>query len=357
MPFDETTDSASQSGLLPTVNRRMPLAANNFFTQLAAEESGELPAEDNADTAESSPELVDDGEPVESAAADTELDETPDDSGQDAPPSLLDEAQRYGFTKEQAAAFGDALPQIYAALDRQAAQLIREQLSAEKPDLATATEPPAATPPPKPAAPPEPVAKVELGLKEDDFEPETFKTLKAIETFANQAQAKLAHQEEVIKALAQLAIDTHGKTSAMASESQSESSASFEREMDGLFASLGDEFKDVYGTSPMRQLAPGSEHVSNRNKLVEEMTLLERADKQAGRGKGSPKDYAQRALRVLHAEKVTSQARRQIQDQITKQRRKGIAMPSGRNGKPASKDQRALAVIKEKLDAMGLGTE
>lgn len=287
-----------------------------------------------------------DDEPVEEPKEEVQEEEAVD--------PLILEAEHYGFSQEEAAEFGDRLPGVLAALDKQAAKLVRDREA--KPE--TKEVEPAKVEKTEPAPD---IFKIpdELKIELDplDYDENQLKTINQIRDYNNELRKTLVAQQDVLKALAQAVVDTHQSISTVSTSTQSVQEAEFTKEMDGFIASLGNEYLDIYGKRPIGELNPNSPLVENRRKLAAEMKILEQVDKEAGRPPASIRSLANRAVRMLNAERSESVARKQVQQQINDQRRKAIARPSGRNAKPASPDERAEQAIRASLVSMGIGVD
>lgn len=283
-----------------------------------------------------------------------------DTSAGEADSLITDAVSIYGMTEDEAAEFGDALPAVLARLDRQAAQLMREQMQAGQEKEPPAREEqsrqePAKEPAKEPAAETSPITelpKFELKLERDNYDDGTLGAFDSLAEEINRGRELVNRQTEALRQMAQLLVETHQTTSKVAEQTQSESEVARNNELDAIFAGLGSEFHETFGTKPLHEMQAGPQ-VDARNALLEEMHLLELADRQ--RGQTAPRaQYARRALAVLHQDKVVAAARKGVQQQLTNHRRRGIAPPTGSKNKSATGRERALAVIAKYKSDMGL---
>jgi hypothetical protein len=127
--------------------------------------------------------------------------------------TLIEAAATYGFSKDQAEGFGERLPQVLAAMDRQAAQLIRDEMAAGKGER-TQAEPQQQTQQAnqqQAASILKKLEKLELKLNKDDYDPETHTTLSSITGKLNEYADTINQQQELMSALAQLVVEQHQK--------------------------------------------------------------------------------------------------------------------------------------------------
>src|SRR5207248_6003223 len=104
-------------------------AVEHVAQALARDDKGRFVGKAKPEVAET----VAEAPPVETAVADApelEVAEAPATETAAAPDkALIEQAVIFGIPAEQAKALGDSLPSVLATLDRQAAQLMREELS------------------------------------------------------------------------------------------------------------------------------------------------------------------------------------------------------------------------------------
>lgn len=281
---------------------------------------------------------------------------------------LIEEAGRYGFTPEQAAALGDNLESVIVQMDRQAIALMRQQAEAQPPTQPTEPTPPVE--PPKAPQATQPVAPVEapkfekLDVKSlidpNDYDEPLVKTLTALvdrinvagEAATSQNQT-VVQQQQTIEKLTQATRQLATMLLEADTQTQEADYSTFAETMDGVFTKLGPEFADVFGATPMASLTNQS-HVAARNKVVDEIRFLKAADQQHGRKVVSDSEYAQRVIRVQHQDKLAAAARRGVNEQLMAQRKKSIAQPTGRITRGTNKRANAEAAVAEMLAGMGL---
>lgn len=316
-----------------------PVAVDPPVSDSPAEPVAEPPAEEPEESTEST-------EPAEPAS------------------DLIEEAvSTYGLTKERAEKLGDSLADVLALMDRQAAQLMRDELADRQPPVEDEPAPKAEGAAAERKAPPAAIgalSKFEFpeGFDRDFLDEGTLKVHDATAEKLNEVVEALNQRDEVLKLMARALAETHGTVSQAVEKTQSEVESAFANDMDETFAGLSEDFHDTYGTAPMSQLASNPKFVENRQKLVEEMRILEMTDQRAGRQKSSTKQLAQRALRALHADKEHAAVRREVDTKLKAKRAAGIARPTGRSNAqkddPASRKLRALAAIEKNMSKLGI---
>lgn len=336
--------ATAPAGSLPSV----PINRGNSFAGIGA--SAPAPEAKPADVAvEPDIELEDESQAGEEGQP-----------GESIEPSLVAEAiSNYGFDKEEAEQLGDALPAVLARMDRQAAQLMRDQLKGERQEHREVepqpkTEERRETQPQPAASPFVELPKFELAIDREIHDEGTLKAFDSLSEQINKDRETINQQTATMRQMAQLLIETHGKAKQVDEQFQATSVSAFEKTWDGIFAGLGDEYADSFGKAPLRDLPPDSPLVIERQKLVEEAQLLKAADKHRGRSARDDSEYARRALAYLKSEKVATAARKDVEKKLNERRGSAVARPSGRTAKKASGDERALDNITKKLAAMGL---
>jgi hypothetical protein len=270
----------------------------------------------------------------------------------------LEQAKFYGFSEDEAKAFGsrELFEKATIALDRQAAQFGREQLKAYEgqEQQAPAEQPRDANgrflprEQASPQAPETPTGFEKLDLSKfgvnDEWDEDTVKLLNGLNDHYDgtirQLLERNSQQEQLLAMVAQQLIQTSGKTNA-------DESQSFVTEMDSFFDGLGEEFGDLFGKGPVRLLAQGSPELSNRSKLLEEMRVLDIADAQANRPRQSYKDLAQRAVRSLHYDRIKTSARKEVEKTLKERQGQQLNRASGFHGKQQSKRDAALARVEQ----------
>lgn len=275
---------------------------------------------------------------------------------------LLASAEQYGFTADEAKAFGspDHLQRAMTALDRKAAAWAREEQkktgqaadAGKTADQTPASPAPAsgsaapATPAAKPATPPaqtpaaaaNPAAaadasldKFKLELDPNEYDEGTISVLNGLND----------HYDGLVRSLRGELDSLKSQLGMVSGRMQADEGARFVEQMDSFFDGLGDEFKETFGKGKLDDFRPDAQELANRQKLVEEMNALALADEKVGRKRSSTSDLAKRALNVLHADKLETIARKKVTDQVQKRNGQAISRPTGRTDKVRSPDAAA----------------
>ena len=139
------------------------------------------------------------------------------------------------------------------------------------------------------------------------------------------------HQHQVNQqVMQQLGHLQHGFNMTSAGNDAAESER-YEKEMDGFFDTLGNEWVGVFGGGPMRELPPG-ETRDNRNKFAEELGSLMAGDMQYGR-EAMPFDQLQkRTLHSAFGQQLLEIERGNIGNHVRTRRKQGLPRPSGKEG-------------------------
>lgn len=257
-------------------------------------------------------------EPTEPAG---EADEFTDD--------LLRQADHFGFTDAEARAFGsaDLLEKNLAALDRRAA---RELAAKQQADAAAKGTPPAevkadAAVAKQTTAAAAAIEKLKLELADGEWSEEGVKILNKLnDHYHSAAEASIRAGTEAQTKVALLEKQLQQITGRF----QAEDAARYVEGMDRFFDSLGEGFVEVFGKGPMRAFNPKSAESIARNEIADQMTALAQADAFAGRRMRDLDDLARAAVRVLHGDKLKSQARAEVAAEVTKRGRQAVSRPT-----------------------------
>lgn len=319
-----------------------------------AETPGEAPGtgEEGESSAESGQESSSGEAASDSGQEDTSSDDSASDPEFDA--EILERAGRYGFSDEEARAFGspENLQSAMTTLDRQLSALGREELGRQSdhepqplqpqpPQSPQASQPQAPDPNSTPTTLPE---KLKLELDPNEYDEGLIKTVNSIN---DHYDGIIRQQEQHLKMAAEAIMALHQQINETTGQTQAEEYARFHQEMDAFFTGLGDEFRDVFGKGEMRTLSPNSPESTARNALVEEMHALRIADARLNRPQSSWKELQQRALHTLHGDKIKSIARREINEKIKNRRGKAISRPAGRQTKSSDPITNAVKFVEE----------
>ena len=285
--------------------------------------------------------------------------------------TLVELAEWYGFTAEDAKSFGssDALRRALTALDRRelsarqqsqqtqqvegdgktgAESKVAAEASAEKQTQQATAE----TKQSEQAA-----AKVaEANLTVQDFEPialdlegwdeETAGVLKGLADKANSSISKFASRvtsqaTEIATTRNQLAqLQQH--IEALEQHRQQIEGERFEQELDGYFGGVGEEYSPIFGKGAGRELKPDSAELKSRHDLVKEMFALRETDQRLGRSEMTRPQLFKRALAIKFFDKTKELARNQLSHEAKDRKEQAVARPTQRRS-PALTGDRAAA--------------
>ena len=184
--------------------------------------------------------------------------------------------------------------------------------------------------------------KADLGINEEFFEPEAVALFKKLQDRDNE---RVDHLNNMAQDLDYM----RGVHNANYANHQQDQSNRFREDMDTFFSGL-DGFEDVFGTEDIHDVSEGSPKYNNRMELVREMDALAVADQHMGR-EFSVAEIQQRALRLLHGDRMQEGARREVAKQVNK--RRGTARPTNRQGEGLSGEERARKKLNEKYRELG----
>jgi len=182
----------------------------------------------------------------------------------------------------------------------------------------------------------------DLGIDENAFEPEAVALFQKLQDRDNARVDQLNQMAEDLEYM-KSAHNDH------ADRQMADQSMRFQNDMDNFFKGL-DGFEDVFGTESIDQVSEGSPKYQNRMELVREMDALSVADQHMGR-EFSVAEIQERALRLLHGDRMQEGARAEIRSQVNK--RRGTARPTNRKGDGLSGEERARKKLNEKYRELG----
>ncbi len=233
---------------------------------------------------------------------------------------LLTQAIKAGLSMAEARSFGtdELLTTALVAMARSAKNVKTTAQSGEKAAEATA-----------------PVADFKLDLDPDLYEPEVIKAFEGMQKHVqDQMGAMQAQHKSVLDEL-------H-------TQRQQDS----ERRVDGMFTALGGDWQDVFGDGPTTALRQTSAHAKNRAKVIEQMNMVEAGAKALG--KPVPADLFHNTVDSVFSEHVTSIADAVTGDAVDARRAQALVPPTGREGKPMSKEEATVQHVREEMVARGL---
>lgn len=284
----------------------------------------------------------------EASEPETEAPAEPDQPSWDD--TLLDLAERYDIDRERAKAYGspEMLRRAMVDIDRSAARWGRTHLESQQPAQQEQQAPPPQTQQQFPAQQAQQqdnrykqVEKYAGKLDPDAWDQGAQEYLNGLNDHYHQVAAQ---HEQVLNALAEQFHYLRGQMSDVTGQQQAEGHAKDWRDVDTFVAKLGDEFKEVYGSTPSHRLAADSPLLEQRRRLGAEMLALEAAYG----GRFSREELLERANTMLHSDKIQTKARKELQDKLKARQQTQIHRTAG--GQPKTKSGRERAI--EKVAAM-----
>ena len=182
----------------------------------------------------------------------------------------------------------------------------------------------------------------DLGIDENAFEPEAVTLFQKLQDRDNARVDQLTQMAEDLENMKGIHVDH-------AERQQMEQTMRFQQDMDAFFQSL-EGFEDVFGVENIADVPGGSPKYNNRMELVREMDALVVSDRHMGRS-FSVAEIQQRALRLLHGDRMQEGARAEIRSQVNK--RRGTARPTNRQGDGLSGEERARKKLNDKYRELG----
>jgi len=319
------------------------------------------PAADKSGKAAKQPEVESFAEEDDDSAVDADALEADDESGADDDgfsADLIAEAVRHGFSEEEARDFGSpaALERSLARLDRQMSAMGRklgqpggEQKPEAKPEAPASQAAQQPAPQIKASeASTDASAGIKFDLNPEIWSEEAIADMRKIETNVN---ALLSDQAAKIARL-------ENSTKSQSEQQQQAAARQHEATLDGLFDGLGDEYQDVYGKGPLRQLADDSPAAKARVEASREIAALRIADAIAGRPEDSVPNLFKRAIRSLHPDKIVATERKKIEREVQKRKDNAVYRASGSHKGDLSPRQIAAMKVEKRYRQLGaLGAE
>lgn len=267
------------------------------------------------------------------------------ESGEPADNSLIEAAAAYGFTPEEAESFGDKLPAVMARMDRQAAQLMREQMAGNSEDQ-TGQQIPQVQKQQQQAQ--QLLKRLELKLTKDSTDEDTFHDLSSIRDYINE-------QRDLIEGLAQLVGENLQTTQGFQKQFASQSKSAFDRECEAAFAAIND---PQYGGAKPLHLCTKQEQDA-RNSIVEDAHMLRARDEQRGQ-RDSYENYVARMYRANNADRehkrATAEATQSLNQQLSQRRKAAIASPTGSKSQKLAPREQAAEHIRQVFAKAGMKT-
>ena len=331
-----------------TSDATVDTAPANQATESQVEAGGmyDMVDEEFADPGDESVETEVAAESETEVEAEPAADETPQDGG-DFGSELLSQAEMYGFTADDAKAFGseEALRRAMVAMDRRGVAYIREKLSQQAPEEKPA-EP--AKPEPKATAEQQAADLAAFDKWKAEVDPTQYDedTLKLFNGLNDHYDALVRKQHSTIQANESKVAALEAQLQAITGRFQAEDAARVTEQFDTFVNSLGEEYADLFGKGTARDLKPTDPVFANRQKLFQEMEMLKWADEVAKRPPLSVSQLAQRALLLLHGDRIKTTARKEVLKKVTQQRGTAVERPSQRTTRHKTGVEAAIARIK-----------
>ncbi len=123
-----------------------------------------------------------------------------------------------------------------------------------------------------------------------------------------------------------------------------------EKELDNLFSSLGDDFKDQFGTGQTMKLNPTSETFRNRAEVVRHMAAIEQGYVSQGLEPPSPDELFQEAVQRVTKRQVLRKPKEGKDDDTVRRFQERASQTLGKPGgreKPLSKEAKAIGASRE----------
>ena len=257
-------------------------------------------------------------------------------------PDVSREAMFYGFSEEEARAFEspEKLYAAFAALDR---RMLRD--FGQPQQLPQGQGPQGdVVPPHAPVAPQQGfnqpqqpgISGFDLSKFKDKFDTDTMEVLSGLHGHFQTEVQKQLQESQKWQSEFQKSHQTLQKLQQDWSSFQQQQAIRegqrFEAEVDGLFEGVSKDYSDVFGTGPIRELAPA--FVEKRQQLVGYMDQLKQLDVQMGRPPVADQVAFSRALRVMYSDRQNQAIRNQIAREVAGRKQQAIARPSARNSAP-----------------------
>lgn len=240
-------------------------------------------------------------------------------------------AERAHLTDEMLQKLGDAAPavleQLKASQDAVSSQFARLGAKAvPKEDAKPAGKALPAKPAEEPEAPEEPAdGKFSLGIKFEDYEEDAADALRKVE--AKMAQLAKTRPQFDEESIAQAVIQ---RLQPLLGGLQQQHLRERERETDAFFAAIKDDFGDVYGDLPNRDVQDGTDIAQRRTELLRMAVQIHAGMQEAGE-EATWKESLSRALSVTQRDRQKTIARRELMNEV-KGRQKQISPTPARRG-------------------------
>lgn len=248
--------------------------------------------------------------------------------------ALLQRAYEAGIDAVEAKDYGTpkTLEKAIGHIERQAQNWARQQQY---------------VPPQQPYHPPQQPAQQPPELPALDASEFDERLVGAITARDKHYQAQIAQQQQQLQQM-------HAFLQQQQAQVAEQQATQTRREIDSLFAGVGEEMKQVFGSGGRYQLSERSPEFTARMAVLDEMDVMDAGYRATGRTP-PPRDVLfERAVRTIHGDKVEETATRKVQEQLRNDSGQFMAPPTKRNGRELPPgDEKALQTATRMMRQMG----
>jgi hypothetical protein len=168
------------------------------------------------------------------------------------------------------------------------------------------------------------------------YEPELIDNLRGMKTHYDQALSAMRQEVEQLRSANQ------------ANEAQAVTER-FER----MISDLGDDYEPMLGKGTVDDIDRSGDHFKNRQKLFEQMHVIQSGRVAAKLEPLAEKELFQQAVNHVFNGNLKDLTRKGIAKTLKKRKGQMIGRPQGRKGRPLSPDQAAYKAVADKLKSLG----
>jgi len=263
---------------------------------------------------------VDDVPPDDEDAGDEASSSGKSEEGDELDAALLQRAKALNFTDDEIQELGKSkqLERVLVAFDRKLAVLGTE------PEPVAATAKPQTT---KEAEKPKDDEEV-FDLKEDDYDPATYKVLKSFHEQNQRLKSEITEVRKIISDHQAKALDD---------------------EFDRVVDTLGAKYTSILGKGTGDKLTPDSKEFQARSKLYDQVRSMALGMKKAKLEIPEFPELVQRAARALFGTDVEGQVKKDISNTLQKNKQQLLVRPTQRKAVVPDPKARAMAAVRAKL--------
>jgi len=280
---------------------------------------------------------------------------------------LLANAQWYGFTEDDANAFGspDALRRVLTAMDRRALSDAKppqsQQAAAVEGEAQQQTQATEAAPAADAKQSEVSLAQLTGDVEKFNLEPllegwdeDTKKLFTQLNDHVDTQLRKIAAKAQSVAPVNEQVAQLAERFQALEQFRLQAEGERIEQEFDGLFNSKADEYADVFGKGAGRELRADSKEMQARKELVQEMFALRDADERFGRPPMTNKQLFNRALAVRFFDKSKDLAVKQVKAEVAQRKSQSLAKPTQRRSTPVTGEKAAANFVNQFLKDRGV---